>query len=154
MKPFDESAHSHTLIPLFTGFKGMYCLRESLPLKGIIASSIETFFDGLYSLLIASTTESRRGRTLNNLSWFACPRGNSLLLSFRWRYCDILAKRFLGKIFCTSGTPRSWFLDQYEYTSGNCLIPNRIFSAKNAFTSSASVSRQAGSGYVSITCRA
>ena len=151
MKPFNESAHSHTLIPLFTGFKGMCCLRESLPLKGIIASSIETFFDGLYLLLIASTTESRRGHTLNNLSWFACPRGNSLLLLFR--YCDILAKRFLRKIFCTFGTPRSWFLDQYEYTLGNCLIPNRIFSAKNAFTSSVSVSRQAGSGFVSITCR-
>ena len=64
-------------------FNGIYCFRDSLPLKGIIASLIETFFDGLYSLFMASTIESRIGHTLNNFSWFACPRGNSLLLSFR-----------------------------------------------------------------------
>ena len=61
------STHSYTLIPLFTGFNGIYCFRWSLPLKGIVALLIETFFDSLYSLLIASKTESRRGRFLNNV---------------------------------------------------------------------------------------
>lgn len=53
-------------------------------------------------------------RTLNNFSWFSCPRGSSVLLSLKCRYCAFFAKRFLGKIFCTAGPPRGRFFDHYE----------------------------------------
>lgn len=53
-------------------------------------------------------------RTLNNFSWFSCPRGSSVLLSLKCRYCAFFAKRFLGKIFCTAGPPSGRFFDHYE----------------------------------------
>ena len=71
---------------------------------------------------------------------------------FKWRYCRIFSKRFLGMIFWTAGTPRYGFLDQKSLVSGRDLIPNNTFNAMNALISSHVVSYQLGSGFVRIHC--
>ena len=131
---------------------GIYCLNPSLPLYLTIPSSIETNFDCRYSSWNVAESVSNSGCILKSLSKLGSSRGNMFSRLFKWRYCRIFSKRFLGMIFWTAGTPRYGFLDQKSLVSGRDLIPNNTFNAMNALISSHVVSYQLGSGFVRIHC--
>ena len=92
---FEESASAHTFIPLFTGFIGIYCFRDDRPLKGIIASSTQTFFPGLYTDWNDSEMLSMMGWTLPSFLYSGLPGDARVLLSTKWRYLWSSKKRSL-----------------------------------------------------------
>ena len=141
--PFVASARTQILIPLFTGFMGIYCLNPSLPLYLTIPSSIETNFDCRYSSWNVAESVSNSGCILKSLSKLGSSRGNMFSRLFKWRYCRIFSKRFLSLRIL--GPKKS-------LVSGRDLTPNNTFNAMNALISWHMVSYQLGSGFVQIHC--
>ena len=93
-------------MPHFTGFVGMYCLKPSLPLYLTIPSSIETNFDGRYSLRNVLASLSNKGRTLKSLS--STSRSNSLALLYSKQ--NFQCEECMHFFACCCMPPQVWFL--------------------------------------------
>ena len=92
-------------MPHFTGFVGMYCLKPSLPLYLTIPSSIETNFDGRYSLRNVLASLSNKGRTLKSLS--STSRSNSLALLYSKQ--NFQREECMHFFACCCMPPQVWF---------------------------------------------
>ena len=90
-------------MPHFTGF--MYCLEPSLPLYLTIPSSIETNFDGRYSLRNVLASLSNKGRTLKSLS--STSRSNSLALLYSKQ--NFQREECMHFFACCCMPPQVWF---------------------------------------------
>ena len=117
------SARSQTLMPNLSGFIGMYCLKESLPLNFTRPSSTVMFLPGVYTSANLCSKQVTSGQTLQMRSF-----RSSVVRLARCKCFPRVMKRCFGIVSLKPSTPKNSSESQNVNSRGSSWFPMRMFS--------------------------